>query len=297
MEASAAARAASTASSTAAAIPRVDKPVRRIKVTTKRASTAKTSVVSNSSDSPNSCSFSNNDLLPRNNQMYESVSMVDYASAHHPMTSIYGHTANRHNIFKIDPYEALAFENNNNNGQRQSPCSTASSNLSCATLTPPATPQNTAILGSSSPNKNPLSREPNYASYVASNMVVNNNQRQATDPFVNKFSQQEYYSQYSQMPSHSNFATHADVALNDPLQSFAHTQPLNDGYNNYMQAEYYSDDMSTSGMQSYHDLNAAVDICPTNEKKFIPELMNGGGRLANGTFLPYNDAYAPYQMN
>lgn len=304
MEAAAAARAASTVA--AAATVRPEKPPRRTKATTKRATGVKVSgTISNSSESPNSCSYANADLMSRNT-MFESVSGVDFATTpHHSMNGIYGHASNRHqSAFKIDRYDADAYAAHhfeNHNGERQqSPCSTASSNLSCATLTPPATPQNTSILGSSSPTKNRSSRdhrEQNYSAYVAPNMM-GNNQRQVIDSFaVNKYATQDCYGNYSQLSAHSQlsiFGGHADVALNDPMQTFPHNQQINESYNNFTTVpEFYSDDIN-GGIMQYHDLNATGNICPPDEKKFNPEL-NGGGRLINGAF-PY-DGYPSYPMN
>lgn len=304
MEAAAAARAASTVA--AAANIRPEKPPRRPKATTKRVTTAKASgTISNSSESPNSCSYANADQLPRNT-MFESVSGVDFATtSHHSMNGIYGHAANRHHsAFKMDRYDTDAYATHHfesNNGERQqSPCSTASSNLSCATLTPPATPHNTAILGSSSPSKNHSSREQreqNYTAYMAPNMMVNN-QRQVIDSFgVNKYESQDCYGNYSQLSSHSQlsvFGGHADVALSDPMQTFPHNQQINESYSNFTAVpEFYSDDINGAGMQ-YHDLNATGNICPPDEKKFIPEL-SGSGRLMNGAFA--YDGYASYPMN
>lgn len=304
LEAAAAARAATTVA--AAATVRPEKPPRRTKATTKRATSAKASgAISNSSESPNSCSFANGDLLPRN-AMFEQVSGVDYATtAHHSMNGNYGHATNRHHsAFKMDRYEAEAYAVHHfesNNGERQqSPCSTASSNLSCATLTPPATPHNTAILGSSSPSKNLSSREqrePNYSAYVAPTMMANN-QRQAIDSFaVNKYASQDCYGNYSQLSSHSQlsiFGGHADIALSDQMQPFSHNQQINESYGNFTAVpEFYGDDLNGGGMQ-YHDLNANGSICPPDEKKFNPEL-SGGGRMMNGAFA--YDGYASYQMN
>lgn len=308
IEAAAAARAASTVA--AAATVRPEKPPRRTKVTAKRGATSVKSsgTISNSSESPNSCSFPNTDLLPRN-PLFDSMSCDDYGTAHHPMNGIYGHTANRNNnnTFKIDSYEADAYASvhqfDNNNGQRQqSPRSTASSNLSCATLTPPATPHNTVVLGSSSPTKNHLpreQREPIYSAYTASNMVANN-QRPMMDSFVDsKYSPHEHYFNCLQPSPHSVFGTHVDATLTDQMQPFAHHSQLNEAYNTYN--VYYNDDMTGSGMQTYHhSLNVADDICASDEKKFNPELNGGmgGARLTNGnTFYGNNDAYAAYQMN
>lgn len=303
IEAAAAARAASTVA--AAATVRSEKLPRRTKVTTKRPTPAKViGINSNSSESPNSCNFTNTDLLPRN-AMYESVSGVDYATtAQHSINGIYvGHTgANRHNTFKMDTYDGDGYvgihQFDNNIGQRQeSPCSTASSNLSCTTLTPPATPHNTAILGSSSPTKNHLSREQreqNYSPYVTPNMSAANHQRQTSiDQFANKFASNDYFGNYPMQSTHSTFGTHAtDIALSsDQLQSFAHNHQMNETYNNY-----YCDEIPANVMPSYHDFNAATNICPTDEKKFIPEL-NGGVRHTNDTFSLYNDAYPSYQMH
>lgn len=308
MEAAAAARAASTV--VAASTVRPEKVPRRTKVTSKRATSAKASgATSNSSESPNSCSFSNTDLLPRA-AMYDTLTSDDYTTPHYPMNVIYGQTGNRHNVYKIDQYEADAYAAahpfENNNGQRQqSPCSTASSNLSCTTLTPPATPHNGVILGPSSPSKNHLAREQReqtYAAYVSPNMVVAaasaaNNQRQIMDQFVdNKYSSHDYYGNFMQPSNHSVFGAHTDVPLNDPMQSFAHNQPLNESYNNYNNL-YYNDEMTGSGMQAYHNMNAATDICPPDEKKFIPELNGGGGRINNAATFYSNDAYPTYHMN
>lgn len=304
IEAAAAARAASTVA--AASTVRPEKPPRRTKTTTKRAPPAKVSSAnSNSSESPNSCSFASNDLLPHS-AIFEQVPGIDYAASHHSMNSgVYGpHNGNRHtSTFKMDRYDADAYAVHQfENGQRQeSPCSNASSNLSC-TLTPPATPHNTAILGSSSPSKNLLSRdqrEQNYSPYVAPNMVTNNNQRPAMDQFANKYASHDYCPNFSQPTTHSIFSAHTDVSLTEQMQPFAHQHQFSDNsYNNFSQGveTFFGDEMNGTGMPSYHNLSAGGENCPMDEKKFNPEI---GGRIINGSFMPYvpNESYIGYHMN
>lgn len=281
MEAAAAARAAATIA--AAATVRPEKAPRRTKVTSKRTTSGKSNgSMSNSSESPTGCSFANGDLLPRN-AMFDAMPCDGYTTPNHLMNAIYSRPPNG---YKMDSYETDAYPGahqfENNNGHRQqSPCSTASSNLSCTTLTPPATPHNASILGSASPSKNHFPRDQNYSAAYASPNVLPNNQRQPVDVyFEHKFQQHDYASNFIQPVTHSVLGEHVDAAaLNDPMQSYAHNAQLNEAYNFNA---YYGDDMTGMEVQAYHNMNSNVDICPAVEKKFIPDPSGGGsGRLTN----------------
>lgn len=275
-----------TISTSAASPSRSDKPARRPKSSAmKRPSAGKANTASNSSAS--STAYGAN---PQHQNAFEISSIVDN-DFYEQTANAYGLQINRLNGIKTDPYEISAYNINifdQNNVQRHSPCSTASSNLSCTTLTPPATPHNTAILGSSSPGKGFMNRErePN---------ALNSAIRPQPDHFYGKY-QTDMYA-YQQLPSYSSYPSTVNHGNNpSDLDQAYSNQPIQETYNHFGATnEYFGDDLA-AGVHSYHDLNQAMTD-PHLEKKYMCD-MGEDERLSHMSFTPFHpDAYANYSAN
>lgn len=186
-----------------------------------------------------------------------------------PFTA-YGHLENRLNGIKMDSYESTSYAAlkifEQNNLQRHSPCST-SSNFSCNTLTPPATPQNSIGLRSASPAKGIFPRDTNN-----------------THMYSGKYNNDTYL--YQSNTSYSNYpSVFAPTATNSESDQLL----ANDQFNSYQPTQDYFVADVNSGMQTYQELNQVQSAC-IEDKKFMYE-ADDDNRFTSMNFLPFTDSY------
>lgn len=272
----------STASSTPPS--RSDKPPRRPKSSApKRPIASKTNAVAHSSPSPTA--YHTNGA---HQNSFEMSSIADN-NFYEQTASAYGLQMNRLNCIKTDPYNVTSYNVNifdQSTIQRHSPCSTASSNLSCTTLTPPATPHSTAVLGASSPNKSCMIREREPNTFNTMNSAI----RAPSEAFYRKYNSDACT--YQPLTSYTGYPTVGSHCNNEADLEQAYSNPtIPEAYNTFGN-DFFNDDIP-SGIQTFHDLSQTM-TGPHTDKKFACEIMDEERMPMH--FVHLNDSYS-YQMN